>query len=157
MAHDMTLEFVPMKKEFKFRFRFGCGCSLPKSGNLVCGIFLPSLLQVLLILLPFPFPLRHYIAFARRFAIASLCFACFFFCCFCSSSFVSSYHFAPQRYLNLCTIFALNVSPWGRSRRSPSTTHHPAQSSARSGQSTGEGKRGVTHKRTRLYITTHFR
>lgn len=41
------------------------------------------------------------------------------FCCFCSSSFVSSYHFAPQRYLNLCTIFALNVSPWGRSRRSP--------------------------------------
>lgn len=41
------------------------------------------------------------------------------FCCFCSSSFVSSYHFAPQRYLNLCTIFALNVSPWGRSPPNP--------------------------------------
>lgn len=44
----------------------------------MCGIFLPSLLQVLLIPLPFPFPLRHYIAFVPRFAIASLCFACFF-------------------------------------------------------------------------------
>lgn len=71
----------------------------------MCGIFLPSLLQVLLILLPFPFPLRHYIAFVRRYAIASLCFACFLLFLLVQFRFLLSFcaTAVPKPMYNICS------------------------------------------------------